>query len=199
MPKILGISGSPRIANTDKLVRTALEAAEQVEGTQTEFIRLINYDIKHCDGCLLCLDKECHIKDDMEELNKKLIYSDAILIGAATYWYNVPGILKDFMDRTVPIYYGQQRRRPWPKLLKGKVGAAITLSISEGHEQVLSIISDFYELHEIRRLGGIALSTQITLDYDNKKVLGVVLSEDMLEQARELGRSIANFLITDKA
>jgi len=194
LPKILGISGSPRIANTDRLVGVALEAAKEVQGTETELIRLRDYRIMHCDGCLGCMAGRCHIDDDMDELNKKLTDADAILIGAPTYWYNVPGILKDFMDRTVSIYYGQQRRRPWKKLLRDKVGAAITLSIIEGHEQVLSVISDFYELHEMVRLGGVALATQTYLDYDVKKTLGEVLTDDMLDQARMLGKSVAQFL-----
>jgi len=42
--KILGISASPRKnGNTDYMVKTALLAAGQVKGVETEFVHLMDY------------------------------------------------------------------------------------------------------------------------------------------------------------
>ena len=52
---ILGVSASPRKdANTDRMLRYALEAAETVEGIETEIIYLRDYDIHNCKGCFAC-------------------------------------------------------------------------------------------------------------------------------------------------
>ena len=55
MKKILGISGSPRKdANTDRMLRYALEAAESVGDITTEAIYRREYDIHSCTGCYAC-------------------------------------------------------------------------------------------------------------------------------------------------
>ena len=52
---ILGISGSPRKdANTDRMLRYALEAAESVGDIETETIYLRDYEIHNCKGCFAC-------------------------------------------------------------------------------------------------------------------------------------------------
>ena len=49
--KILGISGSPRKANTDLLLDIALRSAEEQDGIQIERLYLRKEEIKFCTGC----------------------------------------------------------------------------------------------------------------------------------------------------
>ncbi len=60
--QVLGISGSPvKNSNTDRLVRTVLEAT----GLDYEFIKLSGYDIHPCRACLgYAGDNTCKQKDD---------------------------------------------------------------------------------------------------------------------------------------
>ena len=42
---------------------------------------------------------------DVKDLNNKIpIEADLIVIGTPNYFDNVPGLMKDFIDRTVPFY-----------------------------------------------------------------------------------------------
>lgn len=82
---ILGISASPRKnANTDRMLKYALEAAETVEGIRTETIYLRDYEIHNCRGCFACCrepgkrdggEHACAVyKDGMEEIYPKPAY-----------------------------------------------------------------------------------------------------------------------------
>ena len=121
--KILGISGSPRKGNTEWMVERVLEAARN-GGAETELILLRKMDIRLCRGCLTCevgsrkQPGECVIKDDMEPLLGKMLAADAFVFGTPVYFYMLSALLKNFMDRTVPI---------WP-LLKGKRAAGVVVA-----------------------------------------------------------------------
>lgn len=120
--KVIGICGSPRLGNTEWMLRKLLEMAGNA-GVQTELVLLREKDIKGCDGCLSCetggKEREgiCRIKDDMQDIYLKLLEADGLALGTPVYFEMLSGLLKNFMDRTCPI---------WPKLaLKPIVGIAV--------------------------------------------------------------------------
>jgi multimeric flavodoxin WrbA len=120
--KILGICGSPRKGNTEWMLRKFLEAASKA-GAETEIILLKDKDIKWCSGCLSCdtggKDRKgvCKIQDNMQQILPKMVEADGIAMGTPVYFEMVSGLLKNFMDRTCPI---------WPKLEKKPiVGIAV--------------------------------------------------------------------------
>ena len=103
--RIVAFNGSPRGAagNTQVMVENFLSGAEAA-GAETENIILADRKIGHCRGCFACWLKtpgKCIIKDDMEELLEKF-KADIIVFASPLYVDNVTGIMKDFMDRTIP-------------------------------------------------------------------------------------------------
>jgi multimeric flavodoxin WrbA len=120
--KVVGICGSPRKGNTEWMLRKLLEGVAK-GGADTELILLRGKDIKGCDGCLSCEvgGKQrkgiCAIQDDMQQIYPKLVEADALAFGTPVYFGMLSGSLKNFMDRTCPI---------WPRLdLKPIVGIAV--------------------------------------------------------------------------
>ncbi|MGQ9513731.1 MAG: flavodoxin family protein [Thermoproteota archaeon] len=102
----LGISGSPRKeGNTDILVKMVLEELRNRK-LKTEFIRIADYRIRHCEGCRECMRTgECAIKDDdFAIVLKKIEDFPLIILGAPVYWNGPPGVLKDLIDRTHGFY-----------------------------------------------------------------------------------------------
>jgi len=96
--KIIGISGSPRKENTYYMVKTVLEAT----GQDYELILLSEKVIKSCLDCRNCHKTyRCVINDDMQEIYQKLLSADCIVLGSPTYFDNVSGMMKNFMDRCV--------------------------------------------------------------------------------------------------
>jgi len=107
--KVIGICGSPRKGNTEWMLGKLLEEVAQ-SGVETELILLRELNIKGCDGCLACEigGKErkgtCHVKDDMQQIYPGLAAADGWALGTPVYFEMLSGMLKNFMDRTCPIW-----------------------------------------------------------------------------------------------
>ncbi|MCD6385444.1 flavodoxin family protein [Candidatus Sumerlaeota bacterium] len=105
--RITVFNGSPRAekGNTNIMVQDFLAGAKDA-GAEVENIFLAGKNIKPCLGEFECWIKtpgECIIKDDMEELLPKFISSDIVVFATPVYVDNVTGIMKNFMDRLLPI------------------------------------------------------------------------------------------------
>jgi putative NADPH-quinone reductase len=107
MLKITAFNGSPKgkKSATHIMVEEFLAGASQA-GAEVENILLAKRKIKHCLGCFSCWTKhlgKCVIKDDMADLLVKLKNSDIVVFATPLYIDNVSGILKVFMDRSIPL------------------------------------------------------------------------------------------------
>jgi len=105
--KALVIYGSPRHKKAASY-RVGHRFAEGLEraGVEVDEIILSQQTIKHCIGCYTCWTKtpgKCIHKDDMAENLQKLMKANLIVYSTPLYIYNVTGILKDFMDRSIPM------------------------------------------------------------------------------------------------
>jgi multimeric flavodoxin WrbA len=137
--KIVAILGSPRkkgLTNTllsvfkeniDKLSNQ--EGVEEDQKVSVEILNLVDYKINHCTACDLCLRRpnECPLTetDDMAKIETMMKDADAILVGSPSYFYNVPGILKDLIDRSRPMKMAKYQ-------LKDKFFSVITTAGLQG-------------------------------------------------------------------
>jgi multimeric flavodoxin WrbA len=114
--KVLGISGSPRKGNTEFMVSAILERLES-KGIETELILLRKKDVRNCKGCLTCeaggSERKgiCALKDDMNGILPLIVQADALVMGTPVYFEMVSGLLKNFMDRTCPIWTKLQSKK----------------------------------------------------------------------------------------
>ena len=80
-----------------------------LEGTGYTDVKIINVskqDIKPCMGCYACWNKtpgKCIFEDSMNGILEKRIAADVIVWSFPLYWYNVPGELKNLIDRQLPM------------------------------------------------------------------------------------------------
>jgi multimeric flavodoxin WrbA len=105
--KILAVNGSPRgkRGNTHIMVEAFLEGAEEA-GADVEQVLLSKKAIRNCKGCFWCWLKtpgKCVIKDDMEPILEKLKEADLLVFATPLYVDNVTGLMKNFMDRILPL------------------------------------------------------------------------------------------------
>ena len=105
--KILVVNGSPRgrRGNTYIMAEAFLQGAEEA-GAEVEQILLSRKTIKNCKGCFWCWLKtpgKCVIKDDMEAILEKLKEADLLVFATPLYVDNVTGLMKNFMDRILPL------------------------------------------------------------------------------------------------
>lgn len=93
--KIIGISGSPRKnGNTEKMIEYISNE------NQLETIRLYEKKLMPCTACNGCsTNGNCVIKDDMNDIMKKIDEADILILGSPIYWWNVSAPFKAFVDR----------------------------------------------------------------------------------------------------
>lgn len=149
---LLGISGSPRLASTDYVVKDALDYASQKHEAQTEYITLRKRTIGFCKHCDFCVKKRegCIQKDGMEEIYEKLLWADAVLIGTPVYQGTLSGQTKTMLDRLRALVAKD------PAAFRNKVGAAAAVGGDRvgGQELAIRSITDFYVISEMLPVGG---------------------------------------------
>jgi multimeric flavodoxin WrbA len=107
--RILGISGSPRRANTYYAVKEALKAAEELDFVaQTEFISLGDLNLKPCQGEMKCFGWrmpagapwECfQWRDDSGWLMDRFRKCDGLILGTPVYVMNATALTSIFMEK----------------------------------------------------------------------------------------------------
>lgn len=119
--KVLLINGSPKVKRSNSLqlanafVDGLGEAAErQGEKAETQLMDVYSMNIKPCRGCFTCWSKtpgQCVIKDDMAEVIRAQLWADVIIFCFPLYYYNVPGELKNLIDRQLPMAMPEMSER----------------------------------------------------------------------------------------
>jgi multimeric flavodoxin WrbA len=177
---ILAVCGSPRKGNTEWILRRLLEAVA-ANDVETELVLLRKQDIENCDGCLRCEDRGtggvgvCHIKDDMQEIYPRLLQADALVFGTPVYFDMVSGLLKNFIDRTNPI---------WPKM-EGKSFAGVAVA-EEGIGKAIDNLRTFSSVCGMSWIGYVSALAkereQVSKDravYSRIKTLGKKIAADL--------------------
>jgi multimeric flavodoxin WrbA len=145
--KVVGVCGSPRKGNTEWMLRRILKIVAQHD-IDTELILLRKHDIRECNGCLKCeaggAERKgiCTIKDDMHDINTKLLEAEAMVLGTPVYFEMLSGLLKNFIDRTDAI---------WPKL-EGKLIAGTAVA-EEGIGQAVDNLKVYCAVCKMRWVG----------------------------------------------
>lgn len=106
--KVLVLNGSPRMerSNSLRLTHAFLEGLGETCDIDIEEITVSKMNIEPCLGCLNCWKRtpgKCFRDDDMAEAIQKYVTADLVVWSFPLYYYSLPGQLKCFLDRTVPI------------------------------------------------------------------------------------------------
>lgn len=100
---ILGINGSPRKNGKTAMLLQQLLSVAKKHGGATQLIHLADYEIKPCAGCYSNNPKDCvypcRQKDGMQKIYPVIEKADALVLGSPVYWFNVSGLMKNFIDR----------------------------------------------------------------------------------------------------
>ena len=132
--KILAISGSPRKnGNTDYLLDCFLRSAN-ARKIDLNILYLRDLDINPCNGCEKCRkDGICtNFSDDMQSIYPLIFDSVGLIIGSPTHNYNVPALVKTFIDRLYCFYdFTDDRPRRYSSKLANQGRQAIIFGIGE--------------------------------------------------------------------
>ncbi|MGN0802338.1 MAG: flavodoxin family protein [Candidatus Faecivicinus sp.] len=105
--KILVFNGSPKKEKSDTMhiTRAFLEGMRRAEPQEIRTIHVIDQHIEFCSGCLACMRNggTCRHRDDMRGILEQILASDLLLFSFPLYCYGMPAMLKNLIDRTLPL------------------------------------------------------------------------------------------------
>ena len=105
--KVLVLNGSPK-AKSDTMVFTSafLKGLNCQNEHEIKIVNLIEKKIRACTGCFECFKSgkgTCVIDDDQNKLLGEYAESQIVIWSFPLYAFGMPGHLKTFLDRTVPL------------------------------------------------------------------------------------------------
>lgn len=172
MVKLFGISGSPRKAATEWIIREALRYAEERWNAETRYFSVRGKKLNFCIHCDHCIKEGGCIHDDaMKEVYAGFEWADAIIIGTPVYQGTLSGQAKVVLDRMRAFAASN------PHALREKVGAAVADGGDRigGQELAIRAITDFYVINEMIHVGGGAFGANLGATFwsRDKGVAGV--------------------------
>ena len=105
--KILVFNGSPKKEKSDTMhiTRAFLDGMSESAPQEVETVDVIDRHIEFCRGCFACKYNggHCAIDDDMRALLDRMLASDLLLFSFPLYSYGMPAMLKNLIDRMLPL------------------------------------------------------------------------------------------------
>ena len=205
--KMIGLSLGTKMGNNEVLVKEALMGAEEL-GVEVEFIRVLDYDIRACRGCIACAqslfvggDGKCVIKDDLHIIDEKILDCDGMIISAPVFVLGPHGLLKVMADRFGPshdlawrmeakkIAAKQGKKGPDERSFKPKVAGFISVG-GASTPHWLSLGLPLMNLITFSSHFAVADQMQVTSISKGS----VLMNDDAIKRARKLGRNVAKFM-----
>jgi multimeric flavodoxin WrbA len=176
--KIISLIGSPHKAkgNTARLARLVAKGAESA-GAQVETLFLPGKTVNPCTACDHCHKTgACAQKDEFEGIKRKILDSDGLILGSPNYIFSVSAQLKAFMDRCCGVLHCMG--------FEGKYGAAVVTSGGGDEHAIADYITHFLITTGITPVGSVWATMGLLPDGE--------FTEDIVAQARELGRTLVH-------
>ena len=101
-----------------------------------------------------------------------------LVIGSPTYYYDLCGQLKNFIDRTYSLYHDRK--------LAGRKGVAVAVQAQKGANRTIQTIEGFLSSHEFSSLGSVKGT-----GYKEGDVLN---DEEAVRKAQKIGDKIVRLL-----
>jgi multimeric flavodoxin WrbA len=167
--RIVGISSSPRHANSEILLKEALQAAQEAyPEIVTEFYSFKGKTLKPCLDCKACerrtaltLTAQCCLKDDWATLVKPLVdpVPNGVIIASPVYFSDVNSELRAFMERCTSLlkpYWFEEIPFEPPDFSK-TVGGALAVGYHRhgGQETAILSILRFYTIMGMLSVGSV--------------------------------------------
>lgn len=155
--KALVINCSPvRNGATAEIV--SIVSKELSDKYDVKSICIDDYDFSFCKGCRSChTTAKCVMDDDVPVIMNEFDAADVIVSVSPSYWADIPGQFKAFIDRCTPWC---NTHEPHATISSGKRGYAIALRTGPSMpecERIIQSIEHFYGHLEIEAAGHMGL------------------------------------------
>jgi len=170
--KILAINASPKKKGSTAFVLNKI--LEQLQLEKIKYYCLGEMKIKYCLGCRRC-EKEykCIQKDDMNIFYSEIQKCDFFIIASPSYWGDITGQLKVFIDRNLHLCNTKTGKSILPK---NKKGIAIAIRSGKNNKEnvhIIDTIEHYFQHLDIVPISNLSITQASSLKNirDNSKVL----------------------------
>jgi multimeric flavodoxin WrbA len=193
--------GSPRKngASARMLDITLNEISTTHPEIETERVDIVDLKISACTGCDACLKTDCPLDqdDDYPSLVAKLVDASAIIVASPVYFANVPGIVKNVIDRS-------RRMKMNRNQLKNKwFGTLVASGLRNGGTETVTMLLNMWALSQgmlpIQGLGNQVIENPFgmtTLQKDGLKEFRKPIDADEIgdKAAKRLGERVVELV-----
>ena len=129
---------------------------------ETKCICIDDYSFAFCKGCRACHKTASCVMNDasvIHDIMNEFDSADVIVSVAPSYWADIPGQYKAFIDRCTPWC---NTHEPHARIKSGKKGYALALRTGPGMpecERIIGSIEHFYGHLEIESAGHLGLTS----------------------------------------
>lgn len=106
--KVTLLQGGAKKKGNTALVLGFVEDELKKLGHETSVIYLHDKNLKGCTGCAICKTKPdtigCILEDDMEEVLREMVASEAVVFSSPLYFWGLNSQLKSVIDRSYSLY-----------------------------------------------------------------------------------------------
>ncbi len=188
--KVTHLAGSPRPkSNSTKLANRFNTVIEEMGGLVNSY-HLNKLIFKGCQGCLGCKTgkERCIIKDDLTLVLDEIFETDVLVISTPVYFWELPGQLKLFIDRTYSFARDDWESNPKPSRLPE--GKHLVFIQTQGADEPAH--QDIYEKYDaiFKIFGGFA-ETHLIKVANTNSAYDVALEKDKMKLAEELAKKVA--------
>lgn len=193
--RVVCLLGSPRPkGNTFDMLAALMRGAEEA-GAEAVLHRLNELEYRGCQGCLSCKRKSetCVLRDGLSAVLEDVRGCDALVLGTPVYFGEVTAQLKGFIDRTFCYLKPGYAHLPRGERSRLAPGKDLAFVIAQGHPKE-DLFTDIFPRYEYfyRWLGfGHSRLLRACGVYDPG---AAAAREEIMEQARRLGRELATGL-----
>ncbi|MFB3888336.1 MAG: flavodoxin family protein [Candidatus Bathyarchaeia archaeon] len=190
---VVGICGSPRQQATEHVLKEALRMLAE-KGFETRFWTVRGKRLGFCTHCDYCLkNKECSVKDDMQELYALLREAQGIVFATPVYNGGVSAQTKTVMDRCRAVVAADK------DFFRGKVGMGLAAGGDRagGQEAALMQIHMFFILNGAVPVSGGFFGANLGATFWTKDTLdGAKEDAEGFRSLRKTVKRFAEFLNT---
>lgn len=186
--KAICIIGSPRQHGSTVFVVDRIIEGMKAAGTGIQRYSLAHLTINYCKGCRECeITQQCVQRDDMDRLLTGILESNIVLLASASYWGDVTGQMKVFIDRSLPLCNARTGETPVPT---GKVGVAMAIRAGQSKAENQHIIDTFEHY-----FGHLGIKMAASLTVEGVGTLSDIQSrESVIEESFLLGRELVEMM-----
>lgn len=123
--RVFFLNGSPKLDGATGTMLAIAEKVAQEKGHECQKLCLGDLSLHFCTGCKACYKTGvCPQHDDVSKVMEAIEWADAVVIALPSYWGDMPGQMKTFIDRCTPYCNTNEGHS---SISPGKAGYALAL------------------------------------------------------------------------